>query len=359
VSRNLLEGPLPPEVSQFPRLLFLDASGNGLSGGVPSQLARSPYLASLSLRGNNFSGPVPPQLAPPNLAALTLLDLASNSLSGNIPFGFANASLYNLSVNFSDNNFSGRVPADSYGTVLLTPDQVANNSGLCGGAGTSLAPSPRLPAASPLGQLWELQWGREWGCWRLRLGAFFFLRGRDAWSGGTMLVFKESETPLTARYLFDATGGFSEDAPARVRGSGLCTSESCLCPSAMRPCSGPPAGPCSVPSRQRRCSATCCNPANRDARRGKKKKKKRGGGRLMLQWLCLQEGVLGVAVGLPAKGGSGCCRWLTLIFFNFWCRAELEDGTVVAIKRLAVQSSQGDESSKQRCRPWGASRTGT
>ncbi|KAG0458895.1 hypothetical protein HPP92_022023 [Vanilla planifolia] len=98
---NNLSGPLP-DLSALSDLFFLDASDNSLSGPFAASTL-PPSLVELSMRNNFFSGDFPASLFP-SLAALQVLDLSHNALSGPVPStAFLHPSLEQLAL--SDNGF--------------------------------------------------------------------------------------------------------------------------------------------------------------------------------------------------------------------------------------------------------------
>ncbi|EPS59286.1 hypothetical protein M569_15521, partial [Genlisea aurea] len=81
--------------------------GLGLRGGFPAAIAELTELRVLSLKRNGFSGPVP-DLSP--LANLKLLYISHNRFSGEFPSSISTMSrLYRLDLSY--NSFSGNVPS--------------------------------------------------------------------------------------------------------------------------------------------------------------------------------------------------------------------------------------------------------
>ncbi|GLJ15119.1 hypothetical protein SUGI_0247210 [Cryptomeria japonica] len=78
-SWNLLEGPLPAEISKLVLVLAIDISSNHLSGPIPAAIASCSALESLNLSRNTMEGPLP--LSMGKLQNLVELNLSSNSLS--------------------------------------------------------------------------------------------------------------------------------------------------------------------------------------------------------------------------------------------------------------------------------------
>ncbi|CAM0874294.1 unnamed protein product [Alopecurus aequalis] len=187
LSRNSVSGEIPAEVAGSPSLLFLDLSYNRLSGRIPDAFAtgsKAPSSSSegrtleavtgtyqllfLSLAHNSLDGPVPRSLAgltklqeldlagnsingsiPDSLGSLTdlkALELSGNKLTGEIPASLANLTTTLQSFNVSYNNLSGAVPtslAQKFG-----PPSFAGNILLCGYSASS-APCPVSPSPAP------------------------------------------------------------------------------------------------------------------------------------------------------------------------------------------------------------------
>ncbi|MCC5943404.1 MAG: gliding motility-associated C-terminal domain-containing protein [Bernardetiaceae bacterium] len=107
LSGNDLEGNLPPQIGNSPRLKFLDLSNNQLSGAIPPGIADADSLRHLNLSNNQFNDGIPNALA--NLNMLRGLFIASNQLTGEVPPDLAN--LTNLdSLDLSFNNLEGEIP---------------------------------------------------------------------------------------------------------------------------------------------------------------------------------------------------------------------------------------------------------
>jgi len=161
LSRNALSADIPAEVLASASLLVLDLSYNNLSGPIPDAFAASTnspsskllnnnkeaitgayQLAFLSLAHNSLDGPIPDSLA--KLTKLQDLDLSANNLNGTIP---ANLTATLRSFNVSYNNLSGAVPAAlarKFGEPAFT-----GNIQLCGySASTPCPASPPSPAPS-------------------------------------------------------------------------------------------------------------------------------------------------------------------------------------------------------------------
>lgn len=113
---NLLNGQLPPELSQLEYLEHLDLNNNQLTGNIPQSLGQLPNLMHLDLNNNQLSG-IPQSLA--DLPKLTHLDLSSNLLSGPIPSRIGMIQPL-ANVNLSYNSLSGEIPASLVASPSLS-----------------------------------------------------------------------------------------------------------------------------------------------------------------------------------------------------------------------------------------------
>ncbi len=109
LSKNLLSGPLPEEVSILEKVVAIDLSDNNLSGNIPSSISKCQSLEKLFLARNVLSGPIPSTLE--EVKGLDTLDLSSNQLSGSIPVELQKLQALQ-SLNLSFNNLEGIVPSD-------------------------------------------------------------------------------------------------------------------------------------------------------------------------------------------------------------------------------------------------------
>ncbi|KAK6924179.1 Leucine-rich repeat [Dillenia turbinata] len=109
-------------------MIFLDLSYNMLEGSIPKELGTMYYLQVLNLAHNNLSGFIPPELG--GLKLVGIIDLSHNRLEGSIPQSLTTLSLL-TEIDLSNNNLSGMIPE---GTQFETfpPFRFYNNSGLCG-----------------------------------------------------------------------------------------------------------------------------------------------------------------------------------------------------------------------------------
>ncbi len=160
-SYRLLNGSIPPEMGNFPRLTVLDLSDNELSSSIPPELGNLTSLLGLDLSNNDLTGSLPPELGditdsgirvngawiktglvalnlsnnnlfgsiPPelgNLTGLQWLILSNNELSGSIPPELGNLSKLR-ELYLQENAFTGCVPA---GLVINQPTIVVETDGL-------------------------------------------------------------------------------------------------------------------------------------------------------------------------------------------------------------------------------------
>lgn len=122
-----LSGTVPSSLQYCHSLQNLVLSGNNLSGPIPAEICTwLPYLVTLDLSNNQFSGQIPPDLG--NCSFLNIVILSNNRLSGNIPSTFANLGRLNR-FSVSNNQLSGTIPSS---LSRFTSDDFSGNSGLCG-----------------------------------------------------------------------------------------------------------------------------------------------------------------------------------------------------------------------------------
>ncbi|KAF3795836.1 Receptor kinase-like protein [Nymphaea thermarum] len=114
LSRNLLNGPLPPSLSNATELRMLSLSSNGFSSVVPSSLGSLPKLQHVNLSDNAFIGDIPVELT--TAPALRFLSLSRNNFSGEVPAGFGTNAQPLEALDLSLNQLSGSLPSE-IGTV--------------------------------------------------------------------------------------------------------------------------------------------------------------------------------------------------------------------------------------------------
>ncbi|URE45073.1 Leucine rich repeat N-terminal domain [Musa troglodytarum] len=108
-SNNSISGGLSVMQSWEPTLAIIDLSSNSLSGNYP-EASQLQNLTSIRLRNNFLVGSLPSTLG--NYPELSIIDLSLNRLSGPVPPGLF-TSLTLISLNLSGNQFSGSIPLQS------------------------------------------------------------------------------------------------------------------------------------------------------------------------------------------------------------------------------------------------------
>jgi Leucine-rich repeat (LRR) protein len=122
-------------------MTIIDMSSNQLTGNIPFEMGELSQLLSLNLSNNFLTGSIPNSFQ--NLKNIESLDLSHNKLSGRIPFEFVEmTSLSVFSVAY--NNLSGRVPFERQFSTFES-QCYDGNPDLCG------VPLPRN--CSPTNQL--------------------------------------------------------------------------------------------------------------------------------------------------------------------------------------------------------------
>ncbi|EOA19917.1 hypothetical protein CARUB_v10000167mg, partial [Capsella rubella] len=124
MSYNLLQGRIPPSLSNCSRLLNLDLSSNHLGHSIPSQLGSLSKLVILFLEENNLTGQFPTSLG--NLTSLQELDFAYNHMDGEIPDDVARLSQM-VYFQAAVNQFSGVFPHALYNMSSLVYLSLATN----------------------------------------------------------------------------------------------------------------------------------------------------------------------------------------------------------------------------------------
>ena len=109
LSGNNLTGNITASIGNCSLLRVLDLSGNNLYGGIPYSLGQLKLLQSLHLSGNKLSGELP--LSFQNLSSLETLDLGNNMMEGTIPPWIGDGFRYLRLLNLRSNSFSGELPS--------------------------------------------------------------------------------------------------------------------------------------------------------------------------------------------------------------------------------------------------------
>lgn len=107
LENNLISGQIPQDIGYLYNLAFLNLSSNQLDGSIPNSISHLAMLEQLILSNNSLTGTIPPQIT--NLSHLGLLDLSSNLLYGAIPTGIGNLSQLAY-IFFQHNQLSGKIP---------------------------------------------------------------------------------------------------------------------------------------------------------------------------------------------------------------------------------------------------------
>ncbi|XP_058111221.1 systemin receptor SR160-like [Magnolia sinica] len=123
-------------------MIFLDLSYNFLEGSIPKEIGIMYYLYVLNLGHNLLSGVIPTDLG--NLVKLMILDLSHNDLEGPIPPSFIAISML-TELDLSNNKLNGSIPQSPSQLTTFPAKQYLNNSGLCG---LPLSPCGAGPASN-------------------------------------------------------------------------------------------------------------------------------------------------------------------------------------------------------------------
>ncbi|XP_057774641.1 systemin receptor SR160-like [Salvia miltiorrhiza] len=125
---RVYKGITQPTFNHNGSMIFLDLSYNVLEGSIPKELGTMFYLSILNMGHNDLSGPIPQELG--HLKNVAILDLSYNRLNGTIPQSLTGLTLLG-DIDLSNNNLSGVIPESAPFDTF--PDyRFGNNSGLCG-----------------------------------------------------------------------------------------------------------------------------------------------------------------------------------------------------------------------------------
>lgn len=124
---RVYRGITQPTFNHNGSMIFLDLSYNKLEGGIPKELGSMYYLSILILGHNDLAGPLPDELG--GLKNVAILDLSHNRFNGSIPHAMTSLTLLG-EVDLSNNNLSGPIP-ESAPFDTFPEDRFLNNSGLC------------------------------------------------------------------------------------------------------------------------------------------------------------------------------------------------------------------------------------
>ncbi|CAN1847984.1 Serine/threonine-protein kinase BRI1-like 1 [Linum perenne] len=109
-------------------MIFLDLAYNSLDGNIPDNFGSMSYLQVLNLGHNMLGGKIPQSFG--GLKAIGVLDLSHNELEGLLPGSLGTLSFLS-DLDVSNNNLSGLIPSGGQLTTFPSA-RYANNSGLCG-----------------------------------------------------------------------------------------------------------------------------------------------------------------------------------------------------------------------------------
>ncbi|PSS36735.1 Systemin receptor like [Actinidia chinensis var. chinensis] len=125
---RVYKGITQPTFNHNGSMILLDLSHNLLDGSIPKELGSMYYLSVLNLGHNDLSGPIPQELQ--GLKMVGILDLSYNRLNGSIPQSLTSLTLLG-EIDLSNNNLDGTIPQSAPFDTF--PDyRFLNNSGLCG-----------------------------------------------------------------------------------------------------------------------------------------------------------------------------------------------------------------------------------
>lgn len=125
LQNNFLNGDFLTYIATFTNLADLDVRNNSLNGSIPSSIGSLPLRNQLSLAHNNLSGTIPDTLN--MLSLLEKMDLSWNDFSGSIPPAVGDGCLSLVELNLSSNRFSGVLPDSFRNLATLQVLDVSHN----------------------------------------------------------------------------------------------------------------------------------------------------------------------------------------------------------------------------------------
>ncbi|KAK1553987.1 hypothetical protein Q3G72_006222 [Acer saccharum] len=123
LANNRFSGDLPSGIGKLTKLERLVLSNNNFSGKIPSEIRGLRQLSSMHLEANSLTGSIPKEMG--DCSRLVDLNLAWNSLTGSIPRSFSRLSFLN-SLNLSRNKLTGLIP-DYLKTLKLSSIDLSDN----------------------------------------------------------------------------------------------------------------------------------------------------------------------------------------------------------------------------------------
>ena len=144
LSRNNLQGTIPPELVRLQSLAYLNLSSNRITGAIPSALGGKIRLRFLDLSNNQFTGVIPSTFG--QVPNLRFLDLSSNRLRGAIPstLGQLGRLVY---LEIGNNQLTGAIPSE-IGQLSNLAGLVLSNNRLTGAVPSELGQLSRLEELS-------------------------------------------------------------------------------------------------------------------------------------------------------------------------------------------------------------------
>ena len=117
-SFNQISGTIPTQFGKLLNIEELELQYNRLTGTLPTEFGNMESIEFLSTEFNGITGPIPPQLFSVNLAALRILYVNNNELTGPVPENYGTSPrLKDLWIN--DNQLTGTLPIIAEGEFLF------------------------------------------------------------------------------------------------------------------------------------------------------------------------------------------------------------------------------------------------
>lgn len=138
---RVYKGVIQPTFTRNGSMIFLDLSYNKLEGSIPKELGTMYYLTILNLGHNDLSGGIPQELG--GLKNVAILDLSHTRLNGSIPNSLTGLTLLG-DIDLSNTNLSGMIPESAPFDTF--PDYRFANTSLCGYPLSSCGSAPKSNA---------------------------------------------------------------------------------------------------------------------------------------------------------------------------------------------------------------------
>lgn len=157
-----LEGSIPTEIVQLPRLQNLKLTNNKITGTLPSQLAQLVNLTQLVLGANKLEGSIPSELS--SLQHLRRIMLQNNQLEGTIPEELCNLNASLIAFDISGSvDMHGKIP-ECFGEMKELEFLRVDNVGLVGTVPNELCD------VKPFNGLYP----NLYGCWAIACPAGYY-----------------------------------------------------------------------------------------------------------------------------------------------------------------------------------------